>query len=344
MKTILVTGGTGYIGSWVVRYLLEEGHTVRVAVRDKTAAAKIQHLEIIARSAPGTLEFWEADLLKPGSFQDAMQGCGEVYHMASPFLFNRFKDPFRELINPAVEGTRNVLESVNRTVSVKRVILTSSVVAIYGDSADMTRQGLTEFTEEHWNISSHPRHQAYSYSKLLAEKEAMRLFEGQNWWKLSVINPGFVMGPMLGKNSDSESLEFMKNMLTGKNKTGVPHIVYGFTDVRDVARAHLLAAEKGADGRHIVVKECKSLLEVAGILRKLFGNKYPLPARRLPKWLMYLVGWTAGLSWKFIYNNVGYPLKFNNRRSIEQLGLQYTDLETTFADMVARMEEGGVVS
>ncbi|PLX23623.1 MAG: diaminohydroxyphosphoribosylaminopyrimidine deaminase [Salinivirgaceae bacterium] len=338
-KTILVTGGTGYIGAWVTKKLLEKGYIVRLAVRDKSRTDKYQYLQDISEKNEGKLELWEADLLKMGSYDAAAQGAEAIIHMASPFTL-RFKDPIKDLIEPAVNGTKNVLEAANKSESVKRVVLTSSVAAVHGDTIDMTESGLSEFTEEHFNYSSSPKHQPYSYSKVAAEKAAWDIAKNQANWELVVINPSFVMGPSLSKTSDSESINFMKDMLSGKFKSGAPDLQFGFVDVRDVADAHILALEnEDAEGRHILAERTAGVLDVVNIIRNEFGEKYKLPKKHAPKFVLMLMGWMFGISRKFVKNNVGYPLKLNTTKSIEKLKLKYMPLEQTLKDMVLQMEE-----
>src|SRR5580765_1835292 len=170
---VLVTGGSGYVASWIVRYLLEDGRTVRATVRNPAKPKGLEHLHALADAHPGRLSLHRADLLEEGSYTDAMHGCEVVIHTASPFLIGKISDPQEQLIRPALDGTRNVLASANNTSSVKRVVLTSSVAAIYGDNADM--QGKTEFTDTDWNTTSTETHQPYSYSKTVAEREAWRI-------------------------------------------------------------------------------------------------------------------------------------------------------------------------
>lgn len=138
---ILVTGGTGYIGPWVVQYLLEKEYTVRLTMRDKTRKDKIRHLLEIADKSPGTLELWEADLINNCSFDEAVKGCEVVIHIASPFKL-KFKDPKKEFIDPALNGTKNVLSAATKSSTVKKVILTSSLAAVYGDNIDMKKTGI----------------------------------------------------------------------------------------------------------------------------------------------------------------------------------------------------------
>ena len=126
-RTALVTGASGYIGLHVVNVLLEAGWTVHATVRKLTNEKKVQPLKTLSEKHPGALRLYEADLLVPNSFSEAILGCSVVFHVASPFIVpEKVKDPQKDLIRPAIEGTRNVLESVNQTESVKRVVLTSS--------------------------------------------------------------------------------------------------------------------------------------------------------------------------------------------------------------------------
>ena len=339
MKKVLVTGGTGYLGSWIVNYLLEKGYDVQLPVRDKLKTFKYDYLEAIAEKASGSLTIWEADLLKEGSYDESMKDCEIVFHTASPFSIN-VKDPQRQLVDPALKGTKNVLSSVNNTPSVKRVVLTSSVVAVHGDNADMEEQGLKQFDERHFNSTSSLDHQPYPYSKVLAEKEAWKMNEAQSRWEMVTINPGFIMGPVLSKTSDSESLVFMKDIMKGKFATGVPDLTFGYVDVRDVALAHINVAEKeSAKGRHILVNQSLKMFDVTKLVGALFGKKFKLPKSTTPKWLMILIGPLFGVTRKFIRRNVGYSLAFNNEKSKKEIGVQYTPIKNTIEDMVLSLEE-----
>ncbi|MDZ7741323.1 MAG: aldehyde reductase [Bacteroidota bacterium] len=341
-KTIMVTGGTGYIGSWVTKYLLEKGYQVRLTVRNKSNQSKFEHLLKIAENSEGALDIREADLLKEGSYDEAARGCEAIMHIASPYTL-RFKNPKKELIDPALEGTRNVLGAAIRSGTVKKVILTSSVAAVHGDAIDMQEQQLDEFTEDDWNHSSSVKHQPYSYSKVLAEREAWKMFKEQDQWKLVVINPSFVIGPSLTALSNSESLNILKDMTSGKYALGVPELWFGFVDVRDVAKAHLIALEKAdADGRHILAEQTMKLLDLANLIRKNFDGKYKLPKSETPKFLLYLVGWMFGLSAKFIKRNVGYPVRLKTDKSKEKLGLKYTPVEQSAVDMIEQMHKQGL--
>ncbi len=339
MKKILVTGGTGYIGSWVVKELLEKGYTVRMTVRDKARKEKYHHFDDLAQSAGGKLEIWEANLLREGSFDKAAQGADAIIHVASPFTL-RFKNAQKELLDPALLGTRNVLSAATKSGTVKKVVLTSSVAAVFGDNIDMQEKGLEEFNEEQFNTSSSPTHQPYSYSKVIAEQEAWKISRDQQQWKLVVINPSFVLGPSLTGLSDSESLNLMKDILKGKFYMGAPELFFGFVDVRDVAHAHILALEKeDAEGRHILAERTMSLLDLTDMMKGIFGKKYKLPLMKAPKGLMMLIGGLFGVTPRFVKRNVGYPIRLDTSKSREALGLEYRNLEKTVKEMVLQMEK-----
>ncbi|MEQ8705064.1 MAG: aldehyde reductase [Phaeodactylibacter sp.] len=342
-RPILVTGASGYIASWIVRFLLEEGHEVHATVRDKTRPEKVAHLTEIASRESGTLRLFEADLLKPGSFAEAMEGCALVLHTASPFQLDA-KDPQRSLIDPALEGTRNVLKSAKSTPSVQRVVLTSSVAAIYGDAIELKDAPGQVFTEEQWNESSSLKHQPYSYSKTVAEREAWKIAGTQSQWDLVTINPSFVMGPALSQRTDGTSTSFMQSMANGQFKAGAPDLYFGVVDVREVARAHLLAGLlPEAEGRHIVSASEHPVLEMGEMLREAFGDRYPFPKKLLPNFLLYLFGPFQGFSWKFLGRNLGYPLRFNNRKSRAKLGLQYRPVSETLQEHLQQLEKDGLL-
>ncbi len=326
----VVTGASGYAASWVVWELLNRGATVRATVRDPNNTAKCQHLLDMAAELPGTLELVKADLLEAGSFDEAISGAGVVIHTASPFIIGKIKDPHTQLINPAVEGTKNVLESVNKAESVKKVVLTSSVAAVYGDSQDLANAPGDRFTEDDWNTTSSANHQPYNYSKTVAEKAAWDMQKAQSRWTLATINPGFILGPSKTPRGDSESVKFIRDMLRGVFKMGAPPLCFGAVDVRDVARAHVEAAIRpDAEGRYILVADSKTFLEMGQILRKRLGDQYPFPKGLIPKLFLYLVGPSQGFTWKFMSANAGYRVDFDNTRSREQLGIEYTPVEDT---------------
>jgi len=340
----LVTGGTGYIASWVVKYLLEQGQTVHTTVRDKQNEEKNKHLIDLDKKLPGSLKIFEADLLKEGSFKKAMEGVDNVIHMASPFKVSGIKNPQKQLIDPALKGTQNVLDTVNATESVKRVVLTSSVVAIYGDNSDIYNTENGYFTELHWNKTSNLKNQPYAYSKTVAEQEAWNYERNQDRWKLVTINPGFVMGPSLSQRTDSTSISFMRSLLKGDFKQGLPDLYFGVVDVRDVANAHIKASQQeNANGRHIMVSESMPAIEMVNILRNDFDSKYPLPKKKLPKSMLYIFGPMQGFKWKYIRKNIGVPLKFDNSYSKENLGIKFTPVKDTLIEHANQLVQNNLI-
>jgi len=342
-KPILVTGGTGYLASWIVKQLLDQGLEVRTTVRNLSQKDKYAHLTAHAVKSKGVLMFFEADLLKKGSFAEAMSGCELVIHTASPFKISGIKNAEKELVEPALEGTRNVLATVNATESVKRVVLTSSVVAVFGDAIDIqkTKDGI--FTEEYWNITSSTDHQPYPYSKTLAEKLAWQMAESQSRWDLLTINPGFIMGPSLSKRTDSTSIEIMLQLASGKFKSGVPSGTMSFVDVRDVAKAHILAGfTPSASGRHICTSEDRSFLDMANALRKDF-SEFPLPKGFVPKWLFSLIAPMVGFTRKYVKLNVGFDIRMDNSYIKKDLGMDFIPFEQTITDHFKQLLDDEII-
>lgn len=342
-KPILVTGASGYIASWIIEFLLERGYSVRGTVRSIADQGRLAHLKEMALRWEGRLFIYEADLLRHGSFKEAMEGCELIIHTASPFRVQGIRDPQKELIDPALEGTRNVLYSAQESASVQRVVLTSSVAAIYGDACELEDQPKHLFTESVWNVSSSISRQPYSYSKTLAEREAWRIARSQMQWDLVVINPGFVLGPSLSKRTDSTSTEFIRSLLRGRFRAGAPGLYYGVVDVRDVAHAHIQAGfTPDASGRNIVCHTTLSILEIAGMLEKKYGQHFPLPKREIPKWLVQMLAPFLKIPRSFIRDNIGYKVAFDNSRSIHELSINYRPIHETVLDQAAQLIQDGL--
>lgn len=335
---VFVTGATGYVAGWLIKKLLDEGVTVHAAVRDPTNKAKLSHLEKVAEVASGQLKFFKADLLDNGSFDAGMKGCKVVFHTASPFT-SKITDPQKDLVDPAKLGTANVLDTVNRTPSVERVVLTSSCAAIYGDNKDLQSVPNETLTEEIWNKSSSLNDNAYAYSKTVAEKEAWEINSKQKSWKLVVVNPSLVLGPGLNPDGTSESFSVIKSFGDGLMKQGCPNIELGVVDVRDLADAHFRAAfVEGANGRNIISGHNTSFLGIGKELSKKYSS-YPLPQSTVPKFIIWLFGpmLDANLTRKFVSNNVNYPWKADNSKSITELGVTYRPLDETVNDFFQQL-------
>jgi len=236
---VAVTGASGYIGSWCVKYLVENGYQARGTVRSLKNPAKVQHLKDMKEP----VHLFEADLLVEGSFDACFAGCTAVFHVASPFQF-QVEDAQKDLIDPAVKGTLNVLESCKRA-GVKRVILTSSAVAIVDGTEAFNPEKFKDkvFSEKDWNTGSTLERDPYCLSKVLAEKAAWDFCE-RNGISLTTICPNFVMGPPLSPRLDSTSINMIALLMKGVfAKDGLPNFNYGIVDVRTIADAHVLALE-----------------------------------------------------------------------------------------------------
>ena len=334
-KPVMVTGANGYVASWLVNRLLKDGITVHAAVRNPKDEKKIQHLIDAAAGSKGEIKFFKADLLVPGSYKEAMEGCELVYHTASPFKTDA-KDPQRDLIDPAVNGTENVLNSANEVASVKRVIVTSSCAAIATDGIDTVNAPNHILTEDIWNTTSSIDYQPYFYSKTLAEQKAWEINKQQNRWDLITINMSLVLGPALNANNvTSESINILKLLGGGDMKMGVPKLGIGIVDVRDVAEAHFRAGyTAAAHGRYITSAYNTDFLELGSVLLPKYGKQFPLPKNALPKWLLMIFGPMVNklFTRKFIRNNVDIPWKADNSKIVRELNMSFIPLQTTMED------------
>ena len=345
-KPVMVTGANGYVASWLVKRLLEDGVTVHAAVRNPDNQDKIGHLTEIAKGTKGDLKFFKADLMSKNAYAEAMKDCELVFHTASPFTLE-IKDPQKDLIEPAEQGTANVLETASSTPSVKRVVVTSSCAAIYTDAIDCQNAPNGEITEELWNTTSSVAYQPYSFSKTLAEKKAWDMQKAQKQWDVVTINPSFVMGPALNSHSvTSESYNILRQLGDGTMKMGVPKMGVGVVDVRDVAEAHFQAGfNPKANGRYITSGHNTNFLDMAGTLADKFGDQFPIPSKALPKWLLVAIGPMVNklFSRKYIRNNVNIAFKANNSKIKNELGIQFRPLKESMVDSFQLLVDEGIL-
>ena len=341
--TYLVSGASGFIASWICKLLLEQGAKVHGTVRSLDNKKKVQHLLDLQNKYPDQFHLFEADLLIEGSFDSAMQGCQYVLHTASPFFVGNIKNAQKSLIDPALKGTQNILNSVNRTDSVKKVVLTSSVVAIFSDNAEIQDIPDGIFTNQVWNKTASESYQPYAYSKTVAEKKARQMAAAQDRWALSTINPGFVLGPSLSNRVDGTSTKTVYEIMSGKMAFGLPEINMGMVDVRDVAQAHINAATTQTQSdRFILVGHHAAISDWLPFLEK-YKGKYKIPTSKIPKPLLYIFGPLQGFTWKYVSKNVGIPISFDNKPSIDELGIQYRELEKTLDDQIHSLIEKELV-
>lgn len=344
-KPVMVTGATGYVAGWIVKKLLEAGLTVHAPVRNPDNPEKVKHLDDFAATLPGEIKYFTADLLDQGSYAGAMDGCGIVFHTASPFKI-AVEDPQKDLIDPALLGTRNVLLEATKTPSVERVVLTSSCAAIYGDNVDVKGTPSGKFTEDVWNTSSSIDYGAYSYSKTVAEREAWDIHDKQDRWDLVVINPTLVIGPGTNANATSESFNIIKQFGDGSMKAGAPRVGFGVVDVRDLADAHFAAAfTPAANGRNIISAHSTDFVEMASTLLDKYGEKYPIPKKAMPKLLVWLVAPMVDktLTRTWVSRNVNVPWVGDNSKGKKELGVSYRPLGESMVDFFQQAIESGLI-
>ncbi|TVU27754.1 hypothetical protein EJB05_19254, partial [Eragrostis curvula] len=309
-QLVCVTGAGGFIGSWVVRELLQGSYRVRGTARDP-ADSKNAHL-LALEGAEERLSLCRADVLDYDSLRAAFRGCHGVFHVASPVS----NDP--ELVPVAVEGTRNVINAA-ADEGARRVVFTSSYGAVHMDPnrspdavLDETCWSDYEFCKKTDNL--------YCCAKMMAEITATEE-AAKRGLQLSVVVPCMTMGPML-----QQTLNFSSNhvarYLTG-TKTSYPNAVAAYVDVRDVARAHVLAYERpAARGRYLCIGAVLHRAQFIGILRELFPQ-YPVTAKCEDDGMP-----------------MAKPYKFSSQR-IKDLGLEFTPLKKSLYEAVICMQQKG---
>lgn len=336
-EPVLVTGATGYVAGWIIKDLLEAGVTVHATVRDASKTARLAHLTAIADRSPGQIRFFDADLLTEGAFDEAMQGTRVVYHTASPFVRD-VSDPQKDLVDPAVQGTTNVLRTASRTPTVRRVVLTSSVAAMYGDAVELSATG-GRLDESCWNATSSLTHEPHPYSKTLAERAAWDQAKEQDEWELVTVNPGLVVGPALNDQPTSESFAIVQQLAGGRGRFGVPNLAMTVVDVREIAAAHIAAAyTPEAHGRYLVAAEATDLVDLGRRLQPHATRPRLVATRELPKQLAVLVSPLAGMDRAYVRDNVGHPLKLATTRTQDELGVTYRSIDASLGEMLAQVQ------
>jgi nucleoside-diphosphate-sugar epimerase len=284
--TVLVTGGSGFIGSHTILQLLAAGHQVRTTVRNLNREDDVRAmLRRGGSAAVERLSFIAADLEKDMGWAEAVAGCECVLHIASPFpeTVPRNED---ELIVPAREGTLRVLRAA-RDAGVKRVVLTSSFAAIgYGHEPQNA-----PFTEKDWTDVNGGGVAPYAKSKTLAERAAWDFIAREGGTlELSVINPVGVFGPVLGPDY-STSILIVQRLMDGA-MPGLPRLYFGAVDVRDVADLHIRAmTHPAAKGERFlaVAGDFMSALDIAKVLKaRMSAAAKRVPTRELPNWMVRL--------------------------------------------------------
>ena len=321
-KKILVTGGSGFIAKHVILQLLNKGFEVRASLRsmersDEVMAAMVLHAKNTA-DLDKRLTFCELDLNSDAGWDEALQNCQALMHTASPFPL---EPPEHEddVIKPAVEGTMRALQAA-QAAGVERVILTSSVVAIYNKRL---AAGRSRYDETDWSEANSPMATPYSRSKLQTEKAAWSFVREHPEVKLTTICPSLVLGPPLDGKIGS-SLKVIARLMSGKDPM-VPNLGMAIVDVRDIAQMHVRALQRpeSAGNRFIGSERFMWMRDIALVLKAEYPDR-KIPLRVAPDWMMQLMA-MFDKTITSILPALGHEIPLDNSAAAENLGIEFIE-------------------
>lgn len=345
---VLVTGGTGFLGSWVIVYLFRQGYNVRTTVRSLSRADEVKNQlrqAKISEDQISSLQVVQTDLLKDDGWAEAMKDVTCVQHVASPFPpgVPKHED---DLIKPAREGTLRVLRFARDAGTVKRVVVTSSVAAVAADHPESRRKMGTPFTEADWSNAESKTIAAYPKSKTLAERAAWDFIKREGGkLELSVINPVGIYGPVLSKHV-STSVHAVSEFLEG-TVPGIPRLNVMVVDVRDCADMHMRAMTdpKASGERFICIGEGGIWLEdLSKTLRENLGEKArKVPTRVLPNLLVRVLALSLPIA-RIIVKGLDEEHRVSNAKAKDVLGWQwqYSTKDAILASANSLIELGAV--
>ena len=336
MSRVCVTGAAGFIAGHVIVDLLEEGHAVHATVRDLGDDAKRSHLDVLRERYPGKLALFEADLLEPGSLDAALEGCDALIHTAAAVMLAA-PDPQRQIIDVAVQGTQNVLDSVARAPGVKRIVMTSSIAAVMShNTQDKT------YTEDDWCTSDDMRLDPYAIGKTQSER-LLWAFADKHADRVQAvaINPSVVIGPPLARHHIRSSLSFIRDLVGWTYPACAPMRLH-LVDVGDVSRGHVrsLTSDKAVGQRVIFSDRQMSMLEISKVL----SRKYKTPMRVLPKLILYIAAYLdKRYSLRLARVSANLRCQFRSDRPSELLGIKLRNTEESILEAAETMVENGWV-
>jgi nucleoside-diphosphate-sugar epimerase len=336
MSRVCVTGAAGFIASHVITDLLEDGHVVHATVRHLGDDAKRAHLDVLKERYSGKLQCFEADLLEAGSLDAALEGCDALIHTATAVILAA-PDPQKQIIDVAVKGTQNVLDSVARTPSVKRIVMTSSIAAVMSyDQQDKT------YTEEDWCTSDDIWLDPYGMGKTQSERLLWRFVdEHADRVQAVAINPSVVIGPPLAKHHIRSSLSFIRDLVGWTYPACAPMRLH-LVDVGDVSKGHVraLTSDKAVGQRIIFSDRQKSILEISKVL----SRQYETPMRELPRLILYIAAYLdKRFSLRLARASANLHYEFGSNRPMELLGINLRNTEESILEAAETMVEKGWV-
>jgi dihydroflavonol-4-reductase len=336
--TVLVTGGSGFVGGWCVIALLNKGYTVRTTVRDLRREPGVRTAIAKAVDPKDKLSFHAADLMSDAGWDAAAQGCDYVLHVASPLGTVEPRDP-NELIVPAREGAKRAINAAIKA-GVKRVVMTSSVAATHSNSD--AKESVAN--ETNWTDITKPGVSAYTKSKTIAERAAWDLIKGSGGsTTMATVNPTLVLAPILSSDF-SDSVQVIQRLLKG-NVPGLPRIGFNVVDARDVADLHVRAMTdpKAAGERFIAASQYAWFSDMAEILRARLGEAASkVPTRRVPDFLVRLSALfdrqLAGVTY-----NLGKKHDYSSAKAQSVLGWKPRPIEDTIIETAKSLIAAGAV-
>ncbi|KAF9596696.1 hypothetical protein IFM89_012895 [Coptis chinensis] len=318
-KVVCVTGASGFIGSWLVQFLLQRGYTVHATVQNLNDEKETKHLEAL-QGAESSLHLFQIDLLDYNSLLASINGTLGVFHVASPCIVDRVTDPERQLLDPAIKGTKNVLNAA-KECGVKRVVVTSSISAITPSPnwpADVAKR------EDCWTDIEYCKQNElwYPLSKTMAEKATWE-FAKETGLDVVVLNPGTVMGPIIPPAVNASMLMLIR-LLQGCTEE-YKDFYMGPVHVKDIALAQILLYENSAaSGRHLCVEAIRHFSDFAARVAELYPE-YKVP--RLPK-----------------DTQPGLLRAEDGSKKLIDLGFQFTSMEEIIKDSVESLKCKGYIS
>lgn len=267
----LVTGANGHLGFNLVQALRARGHQVRASVRSLADAAKTAPLRAL-----GPVELVEAALDQPLHLRAAVDGVDTLFHVAAVYSTC---EPGREqeILDAAIRGTANMLHAA-ADARVRKVVLTSSVVAV-----PLTAPGAPPSTEADWNEDLRV---PYIRAKTEGERLAWRLAD-ELALNLATVLPGGISGPGFRRNTPT--IDLIEAAMRGEFRLVAPAGNFSFVDVRDVAQAHILAAERDAHGRFIACNDVQPSFRALVETMHRIDPRVKLPLIDLPSFMVPLL-------------------------------------------------------